>query len=352
VARAQKGMEQEMIDEFVRGALVDDPKSSRGHSRVWWGRGKNVHKAYRAKTTQTIKDLCRGQGESSQTTWDNDRKLWGTFGLENVPGLISSGLWEPLGMPPALLYRLALSAQKQVDGLKEEARVKQAAEDAAAQEKGKKTEVEAAAKAALLKERMSMGEGFSSQEVEIALTKYGMSHEVLLATPFFTHLGPSCQRPFTRVMRWFAFRNHADEDIQCVLERDFLTPFRERKERKAQSDREATQQPHRAKRAKKASVEDDAAVFERMQARESQRMQLLHARRRQQEDEAFESKVVNTPFDRKLPFLRSCPLCGVAPIEQFLECGCDDDSCRAWYLCDVCNCTAHTSKFPCYCAAR
>ena len=54
---------------------------------------------------------------------------------------------------------------------------------------------------------------------------------------------------------------------------------------------------------------------------------------------------------RKPPYARQCPLCGVKPLEQFLECGCIDDTNRQWELCGRCHCIFHKDKMRCLCTA-
>jgi len=54
---------------------------------------------------------------------------------------------------------------------------------------------------------------------------------------------------------------------------------------------------------------------------------------------------------RRLPYARQCSSCGVKPLEQFLECGCNDETNRQWELCGRCHCIWHKDKMRCLCTA-
>lgn len=51
----------------------------------------------------------------------------------------------------------------------------------------------------------------------------------------------------------------------------------------------------------------------------------------------------------KPPYARACATCHAKPIEQFMECGCSDDTSRHWERCDDCNCIWHRKKMKCMC---
>jgi hypothetical protein len=61
---------------------------------------------------QQVKLLC---GEGGERTFSRETKCWGTSSLLQLQQLLGSGVWQPLGLDPALNGRLAIAARAKRD---------------------------------------------------------------------------------------------------------------------------------------------------------------------------------------------------------------------------------------------
>ena len=65
------------------------------------------------KDKDDVKDLCRGEGPMGwkSVKWDAENKLWGTMEVGNIPRLLASGKWRPLGIQESWYGCLAQMAK-------------------------------------------------------------------------------------------------------------------------------------------------------------------------------------------------------------------------------------------------
>jgi hypothetical protein len=92
-----------------------------------------------------VKELCRGPGPMGWKAvhWDATNKLWGTMNIENVPKLLCSGKWEPVGIQQQW-YGCLLQMAKEKSNAKDKAKTqKQESKMAAISDQNEKERIEA-----------------------------------------------------------------------------------------------------------------------------------------------------------------------------------------------------------------
>ena len=340
-------MPNALVLAYLKGEALSPEESKRRRAKcAWFGT------SLMAGSNHVIKELCAASDDGTKKTmWDPERKLWGTTRLENVVALVASGLWAPSGIPVSMKDEVALEAKRIVDCEKQAARDSEDAKKQAATEARERAAMEAAQKQAELVERERRGREFDDADVEYAWKHYGLSREILLASPSFTWLGPRPSDPMIRIRRWFNFPHNRERGAAAVVAEDFEPAYRE-----VLNKRQGQTAPRVA--PKRARTVGGVETMEDVRKREMARVQQIRERQREAETDAH---AVALAFiiekARKLPpllapYARNCPHCGVKPTEQFLECSCRDDVSQNWTLCSTCNSIWHPDKLACLCAAK
>lgn len=220
---------------------------------------------------QQVKLLC---GENGERTFCRDTKCWGTTSLLQLQQLLGSGVWQPLGIDPALNWRLKDAARAKRDAdeaawvAREAARVREAKESEARdakeakarQEKQRKDAERLAAKqrrdeatareAAKIKVDPEVGKlavklGISTHEAAQILARpdvvpskreldechaLGFTQEAIAHSKLMDEFGPRMTlSPHGRVLRWcevIAYRVRCDDKhLGIYFDRDALKPL-------------------------------------------------------------------------------------------------------------------------------
>jgi hypothetical protein len=220
---------------------------------------------------QQVKLLC---GENGERTFCRETKCWGTTSLLQLQQLLGSGVWQPLGLDPALNGRLMVAARAKRDAdeaawvaqqakrAKEakEKEAKEAKEAKARQERQRKETERLAAKqrrdeatareVAKIKVDPEVGKlavqlGISTHEAAQILARpdvvpskreldechaLGFTQEAVAHSKLMDELGPRMTlSPHGRVLRWcevLAYRVRCDDKhIGIYFDRDALKPL-------------------------------------------------------------------------------------------------------------------------------
>lgn len=220
---------------------------------------------------QQVKLLC---GENGERTFCRETKCWGTTSLLQLQQLLGSGVWQPLGLDPALNGRLMAAARAKRDADEaawiaqqakraqeaKEKEVREAKEAKARQEKQQREAERLAAKrrrdeatareAANVKVDPEVGKlavklGISTHEAAQILARpdvvpskreldechaLGFSQEAIAHSKLMDLLGPRMTlSPHGRVLRWcevLAYRVRCDDKhLGIYFDRDALKPL-------------------------------------------------------------------------------------------------------------------------------
>lgn len=339
-------MPDALVDSYLKGESLsaEDAKKKKA-SVVWYGTCER-------KDSVVVKELCAASDdESRKTMWDPVRKLWGTTRLENVVSLIASGFWSPLGLPPSKKEAVAVGAKRIIDCriAKERERIEE--EERKEEEAREKRTQEAMQKERERQAKEDASSLFSDADAREAWEKYGLAREILDASRSFAWLGPSGSSSMVRIHRWFRFTHNREAGPKAVVEKDFIPAYEAYLEAR-RGDTVAAKGPS----TKKRKVEKvDALTFEELKQQEEGRVKAiqdrLEAERTDEHALALKSiieKCKNMP-PHEAPYARECPMCGVKPLEQFLDCGCHDDKNMSWEVCQSCNCIWNKWKMACLC---
>ena len=341
-------MSDALVDSYLKGeSLSAEEAKKKKTSVVWYGTCERNDSA-------VVKELCSASDdEFRKTMWDPVRKLWGTTRLENVVSLIASGLWSPLGLPPSKKEAVAVGAKRIIDCklAKERERIEE--EERKEEEAREKRAQEAMQKERERQAKEDAASVFSDADAQEAWEKYGLSREILDVSRSFAWLGPLGSSPMVRIHRWFRFTHNREAGPRAVVEKDFEPAYRAFLDARRESTVAA-----KGPSTKKRKVENvEAPTFEELKQREERRVKEIQDRiDAEKTDEhalalkAIVAKCKNMP-PRVAPYARECPMCGVKPLEQFLDCGCHDEKCMSWTVCELCNCIWNASKLACLCKA-
>ena len=382
-------VQQLCVDTFIEGedASEESKQMRKWVKRVWWGTS-----SIRAK--DEVKRLCRGTVEGkAATAWDNANKRWGTHLVENVPCLIASGLWLPDGIDPKLadVVAMRISAALKRDKAhkmrnetpkmkrgeaKHNAKgvgggnVKLAMSEGAAtkpvppsESKLGKTKLDTPTPARRPQEsdpepkrtKYATPGSFLATEEEIreVWQRYGLDEAIFRQTSEWSWLGPTCNCSMTRIERWFNFSHNKARGIETVRNEDFYAYAQKVAEERTKMGREPVVS------TEPTTNTSDVDTFDRLKRKEQARVKSNQAAadaRKWDEEHgphalALKALAENCakmpPIKHTLVFM--CPLCNVKPLEQFMECGCMDNSSRDWKQCYVCNVIFHPTKIPCHC---
>ena len=342
-----------LVVAYLKGEpLSEDDRKRRKATCVWFG------VSLIRNNNQVIKELCAASDDGSKKTmWDSIRKLWGTTRLENVVSLIASGLWAPNGVPPSMKDAVALEAKRIVDVKKQRLRDAEDAKEQVAKAERDQFAAEAVQKQAARVERERQGNAFDEADVEYAWTQFGLEREVLLASSSFAWLGPHPSDPIIRIKRWFGFTHNREVGPAAVIARDLKPAYEEFvRSRETKAAGTASGVVAAPKRRRIDSVRNE--TMEDVRRRELERVERINERKKMEENDE-QTKALAFIIERgksmplwKPPYARKCPICGIKPLEQFMECSCRDDRCRNWELCRKCNAIWHKQKLACLCATE
>ena len=162
-----------------------------------------------------VKELCSGPGANGwrDVRWDPQHKTWGTMHMANIPKLLSSGKWEPVGIQRqwyGCLSQMAKARSYFEDGVKSE---KQETKLAVITEQNEKERVaalharrereETQEEHRKLKSMASVTDDEIQKMGDLGFDKGVAAYALLLGTTF----GPvSGMSPEGRVLRWFSFK--------------------------------------------------------------------------------------------------------------------------------------------------
>jgi hypothetical protein len=168
-----------------------------------------------------VKELCRGPGSSGWKSirWESKLKLWGTTYMNNIPKLLSSGKWEPVGIrrnwytylsqivstkcvsKENEIFEMKASKAETINQLNEQERI------AALEERRKRD--------ARKETNDKLNSMVASTKQEIArFDELGFNTEVADYAISLSTFGPlGCMSTHGRVLRWFNFKiKHATAD--------------------------------------------------------------------------------------------------------------------------------------------
>lgn len=192
------------VQSWVDGELASaEDKKKRKASRVWYGTSEKDDK-------DQVKALCRGDEDGpSMATFEFQRRVWGTFSLELVPGLILSNKWHPDGLPRDLWMHAAREAWCRVEK-KRMATAKRQHEKVKADTL--REQAEEAKRAETAAERLEWQRRMEEQMLSIPPTTeadyaeaqtMGLCRALVDMTATFPHLGPrGGPSTWARVKRW------------------------------------------------------------------------------------------------------------------------------------------------------
>jgi hypothetical protein len=158
-----------------------------------------------------VKSLCKGEGPMGwkAARWDAENKLWGTTAIENIPRLLASNKWFPIGVQPAWYGYLSQTA-KAKSFFKTEKHEEKLAVISDQNEKERVAALEARKKRQAAEEqRNKLKAMMASTDEEIEkMAKMGFAdgvpeYALRLETTFGPMAGLS---PCGRVLRWIGFK--------------------------------------------------------------------------------------------------------------------------------------------------
>jgi hypothetical protein len=331
---------------FLEGEPVsEETKKRRRVSRVWFG-------ASERRDTKLIKPLCCGDDpDKKMTAFCPLREMMGTHALAQVPKLLATGLWTPVGFTDAMVRKAILTIQDKLDGdARRAADVAAKAADEEAQ-RAQRAADDAARKDAAIRARQLGGGSFSDAEVAEAAA-LGIPHEVLMATPRMDILGPSNTQPILRVRIHFRFRE-AERARREILEAHTVLMDRDAGGvgGASSSGLRAAKRPY----PRRAASTNAGDVIARLQREEVARV--AAEKRRAEDDKNDTNRLALEHILKKAAAVgrvrltkpSRCSVCQEHVDDQFLECSCCDATAGGWETCDVCALVCHTSKAPCNC---
>lgn len=175
-------------------------------------------KVFTVQNKDTVKELARGPGDNGwkMAVFNSSTKQWGTRLLSNIPRLIKSGLWEPVGVQDEAYSLLCQSAmakhyfksdekQQKVDIKVTAATEKYEAERAAAIEARKRRKLEQEASEAL-KAMLPATQDEVDKVASLGVTQDAINFSTSLHLVFGPLAGMSAEG---RVLRWIMFKRTA-----------------------------------------------------------------------------------------------------------------------------------------------
>ena len=373
-----------VIDAFLEGEDTDEEtKQKRRFSKVWFGESD-------FKDRVEVKRLCRGpEEEKAATAFDPARKLWGTHSLANVSKLIASGMWRPVGVDASLSDAIGIEAAKRV---REKARADEEKKLKREREEERKR-TEKAQKAAEKAQKAQQNLFNKKQKVVNcdeqkddnnnnnndykdddddplmvdairALERIGIPREVFKASYHWPWLGPQVRlKPEVRVLRWLNYPDKVERGLKAVIQEDFVNVYeREQQEKRNEAEQREheriakQQQETSAAKAQAAAhaVDDTLEYFESLRAEQQEEVE-LNKRRAYEREHSEEALAFQAILERAeaakirlhAPIVLKCGVCGVRPMDQFMECACIDGS--GWKKCFKCDVVCHVSKALCAC---
>ena len=329
-------MSDTFVEFFLKGETISEENMKRRRAKVaWYGTSDRRNFAI-------IKELCAENDEGfSRTMWDNERKLWGTLRIENVKNLIESGMWTPIGLPqsknPVVLRRV----KEIINAKNAQVQKKRDLEDQKAAEVVAKRNADAIEKEMHRRKKHDLMFTFSESDANEAWSKYGLRRVVLDATKHFAWLGPSTLEPMTRIHNWFTYPHNLEKGIKRIVEEEFEPAYSKYMNNLSKPSSTATPKRKRPKAQLKASEDSHVQdVINRVNAAKFD----PHFLSLQKIAESAKNMKPRAPI-----YSRACPLCDVKPIEQFMDCGCIDESNKSWLVCWVCHSIYHKTKLSCLC---
>lgn len=344
-------MSDDLIQEFLKGQTPNQDERRKWFKNVWFG---EVHYHNRQFQPQ-IKALCQGEDpRGSAATFCPVRKLWGTGSFEQVPKLLATTHWIPIGFDPALCQQAALAAQRTLDERMRKAQNEEERKDAEAQERKRKSDVDAVERAT---KRLRSERGwveFHKEHFDQA-AQWGMSPEMLQATEQIGCFG-FCSDNWNRVRKWFDLHvNYLGMTAEQVMERDVLPEFAKILANQAQTRSSLVNAMPASGRLPKRGRQDEsnaAVVVARLARQEEAR----EKRKRNADEmyrtdphrlalEALLSKQRDAPIHSYV--IRACPVCQEVVSEQFLDCMCCESASSLWARCEKCMLIVHPKINPC-----
>lgn len=329
------------VEMFLKGEPLSEENAKRRRAKfAWFGTSDR-------RGVALIKELCAENDEGfSRAMWDPDRKLWGTLRLENVKNLIESGLWTPLGLPPSKNQAVAIRVKQIVDARTAYAKKKRDQEERKRLDEQEKRQSDAIDKEMHRRKKYDEMFNFSESDADEAMKKYGIRRKILDVTKHFGFLGPSTSEPMTRINRWFNYPKNLERGIQKIVDQDFQVAFERYTQKITQRDRRPAASSKR-KQPKTQFQAPQSAHFQEVIDRLTATKNDPHFLALKKISESAKKLKTRTPV-----YSRSCPQCGIKPIEQFMDCGCLDESNKRWSTCGVCNAIYNNEKLPCLCHTR
>ena len=343
-----------LVEVYLAGEkLSEEDRKRRKASVAWYGTCARTN-------TAVVKEMCAESDDGFKATmWDQERRLWGTLRLANVVSLIASGLWWPAGIPTSYSEEVARAARKIVTAKNQKLRdEKETAERKEAEERERKAN-EAAEKDAERRRREQQSAELSPADLDFCEREYGLRREIAAVSHTFPFLGPRTSTPLVRVRRWFGFKHNREAGAAAVVARDFEPAFAEYTQNRAEAaaalagGSASRSAPASKKRKAVAAADID---LDELRKREAKRVDAIKERQKRAKEDPHELAIKaiaergkSLPPRKQPPFVRSCRVCDVKPIQQFLECGCQGEDSRSWRVCETCNAMWNPKKMPCLC---
>lgn len=175
-------------------------------------------KVFSLQNKDTVKELAKGPGDNGwkMAVYNSTTKQWGTRLLSNIPRLIKSGLWEPVGVQNEAYSMLCQSAmakhyfkneekQQKINVKVAAATEKDEAERAAAIEERKRRKLEQEASEAL-KAMLPATQDEIAKVASLGVTQDAVNFSTSLHLVFGPLAGMSAEG---RVLRWMGFKRTA-----------------------------------------------------------------------------------------------------------------------------------------------
>ena len=392
------------VRAWVDGEMASaEDKKKRKATRVWYGASEKHEK-------DQVKALCRGDEDGpSMATFEFERKVWGTFSLERVPGLILSNKWHPDGLPRDLWIHAAREAWCRVEK-KRVAAAKRLHEKVKADTM--REQAEEAKRAETAAERLEWQRKMKENMLNIPPTTeadyaeaeaMGLCRELVDMTATFPHLGPrGGPSTWGRVKRYIHLNDmnshlptgksahqvieelKAEYDKRCVDQEEEKQQQAEAAEkRRAEEEQRKLQEldsdnvntlqyepfdayktrfyqeqaaagvPELASSSDPANLANPSApTLKRTWGAAFYTFRTSDQEAQWRRDNGVDVILENSKraaFGDKMPVLLPCPQCGNKPaLVQFLDCRCKVGW-FDWVWCGRCNTNAHPDKLPCQC---
>jgi hypothetical protein len=198
------------------------------------------------------------------------------------------------------------------------------------------------------------------------IERIGISREIFRASYHWPWLGPQVRlKPEVRVLRWLNYPDKLERGLKAVIQEDFVDVYereqQEKRDEAAQRERERIAKQQQATRAAQAqaaaqAADDTLEFFESLRAEQQEELESnkrsAHEREHSEEAIAFQGildRAEAAKIRLRAPIVLKCNMCGVRPLDQFMECICTDAQSTNWQRCSRCDVVFHTIKAPCGC---